>query len=193
MINTTPKPQTAVPPRKSRPSWETTRDRARMLVAEYLRDWGLKNPDVIAAESRRIVEQAEDLFVEGALPGHGRADLCQAAIRLANEEVEAAIASMANSCPRIQGRGSRTNGSIVPRLDSVLLEFPDAIRHRDRPPARLLSILERTVTPIIPECTYREMRPQPRTRLWCVLRRGYWHRVGKRLRAIGSRKRESHR
>jgi len=146
------------------------KDLARYLVAEYLRDWGLLDPDIIADESRRIVEQAEAL----AMPDNGELserELCAAAIHIVMEEVEATIACMASSTSHAQ---STTSNSIVPRMARLLLEFPDAIRHRDRPPARLLQVLERSVAPIIPRCDLREMRPQPSTRLWCVLRGSYW-------------------
>ncbi|SFH85105.1 hypothetical protein [Planctomicrobium piriforme] len=159
--------------RESRSAVTTGKDLARYLVAEYLHDWGLRDPDIVAAESRRIVEQAEALTMTGAgeVSEH---ELCAAAIHITMEEVEASIARMAATSIRDQLAGSPTSNSIVPRMARVLLEFPDAIRHRDRPPARLLQVLERSVAPIIPRCHPREMRPQPSTRLWSVLRRSYW-------------------
>lgn len=167
------------------------RDRARYLVAEYLHDWGLRDPDVIASESRRIVEQAEGLTITLAGDDFER-ELRLTAIEIAVDEVEAAIARMATPKPG-ELSGVPTNNSIVPRLGEVLLEFPDAIRHRDRPAARLLNVLERSVSPIIPCSNHREMRPQPRTRLLKLLRKGYWHRFKRRLNTLARRTREGSR
>ncbi|WP_437205316.1 hypothetical protein [Planctomicrobium sp. SH664] len=156
-------------------------DVARYLVAEYLHDWGIRDAEITAAESRRIVEEAEHLTLDVAGDALQR-ELCETAIRLAMEEVEGAIARMAVSPSRTR-ISAPTNDSILPRMASVLLEFPDAIRHRDRPPAHLLAVLEQSVSPIVPFPNRREMRAQPRTRLWPMLRRGYWHRVLRRIQA----------
>jgi hypothetical protein len=167
-----------------------SRNLARYLVAEYLHDWGLRDPDVIASESRRIVDQAELLILENA--GESREQkLAAMAIELTMDEVEAAIARMATTSLTAAVDGVPTNNSIVPRMARVLLEFPEAIRHRDRPPARLLQVLERAVAPIIPYSNHREMRPTMRTRLWRVLRRGYWHQFKRRLNTWAHRVWES--
>lgn len=166
--------------RESRPRVASVHDLARYLVAEYLMDWGLRDPDVTAAESRRIVEEAARLTLDVEAVNLER-ELCETAIRLTMEEVEAAIAGMATSSSRNRLPGAPTSNSIVPRIASVFLEFPDAIRHRDRPPAQLLAVLERSISPIVPEAQPRAMRPQPSTRLCCVLRRGYWRCVSRRV------------
>jgi len=154
--------------------------KARYLVAEYLHDWGLRDPEVIAEESRRIVEQAAHQFAESARPD---ADLIAIAIELTQAEVESSIARMASSSSPSRNRIA-TNNSIVPRMGRVLLEFPTAIRHRDRPPARLLQMLEHSINPIIPQCSRCDMHPQPRTRLWKLLRKGYWYRVQRTLKSL---------
>jgi hypothetical protein len=179
------------PAREARSGITSSRDLARYLVAEYLHDWGLRDPDVIAVESRRIVEQAESLTIDVAGEDLER-ELCATAIRITMDEVEASIARMAATTGRSRITGAPTNNSIVPRMARVLLAFPDAIRHRDRPPARLLQMLERSVAPIIPCAHRREMRPQPRTRLWKILRAGYWHQLKRRFhgwtrRLLGAR------
>jgi hypothetical protein len=178
------------PGREPRSSVKTSRDLARYLVAEYLHDWGLRDPDVIAAESRRIVEQAELLMLENVGEAQDQ-KLAAIAIELTMDEVEAAIVRMATTSMAATLDGVPTNNSIVPRMARVLLEFPEAIRHRDRPPARLLQVLERSVAPIIPYSNHREMRPTMRTRLWRVLRRGYWHQFKRRLNAWTRRVLES--
>ncbi len=146
---------------------------ARYLVAEYLRDWGLRDPDVIAVESRRIVEQAEAV----TLKNYGNVSaryLCATAIHLTMEEVEEAIASMAASSSRDTTNVVALSNCVMPHVARLLLEFPDAIRHRDRPPARLLQVLEQSVTPIIPRPQRREMLAQPSTRLCSMFRGCFW-------------------
>jgi len=172
MIDTLP--MTPVPPREISPELEARLNLARYLVADYLHDWGLRDPEVVAQESRRIVEQAELQLAESP---RSDLDLNAIAIEITQAEVESSIARMAaTSRPHVRKR-SATNNSIVPRMGRVLLEFPDAIRHRDRPPARLLQVLETSVNPIVPCSNPCDMLPQPRTRLWKVLRKGYWYRV----------------
>jgi len=182
MIDTIP-PSPAIPveiPDTERPV-HASHQTARYLVAEYLHDWGLRDPEVIAAESRRIVEQAAHQFAESPHPG---ADLVAIAIEFTQAEVESSIARMASSSPAPVRHRVATNNSIVPRMGRVLLEFPDAIRHRDRPPARLLQVLENSVNPIVPHCNRCDMLPQPRTRLWKILRKGYWYRVQRTLKNV---------
>lgn len=178
MIDTAPLVKKSVS-REPRTIARSAQNRARYLVAEYLHDWGLRDPDIIAGESRRIVEQAERLLQEQAGDAPER-DLGAMAIRITMDEVEAAIARMAATSPAPAG-GVPTNNSILPRLAPVLLEFPEAIRHRDRSPARLLQVLERSLSPICPCSHHREMRAQPRTKLWRVLRKGYWRTCQRRL------------
>lgn len=182
MIDTIPIPKS--PLGESQPEFDTRLNQARCLVAEYLHDWGLRDPEVIALESRRIVEQA-DLQLGDA--GRNQAKLCALAVEITQAEVEASIARMAASSRPLARKRIATNNSIVPRMGRVLLEFPDAIRHRDRPPARLLQVLETSVNPIVP-CSKRcDMLPQPRTRLWKLLRKGYWFRVQRRLKKLTRR------
>ncbi len=162
--------------REPRASTTSGRDQARYLVAEYLHDWGLRDPDIIADESRRIVDHAETL-IRSVTPVSAEIldrDLATRSLEIAMEEVESSIAAMAASSIREPLLGIPTSNSIVPRMAGVLLEFPDAIRHRDRPPARLLQVLERSVAPIIPRSHHREMPAQPSTRLCSLFRGCYW-------------------
>ncbi|HWL08637.1 MAG TPA: hypothetical protein VNQ76_09540 [Planctomicrobium sp.] len=146
---------------------------ARYLVAEYLRDWGLRDPDVIAVESRRIVEQAE-VVTQQKYGTISLRHLCATAILLTMNEVEEAIAGMAASSSRSLTHEGKNNRSVVPHVARLLQEFPDAIRHRDRPPARLLQVLEQSVAPIIPHPQHREMLAQPSTRLCSLFRGCFW-------------------
>lgn len=182
MIDTVPVISPSLP--EARPEVDARVKQARYLVAEYLHDWGLRDPEVIAQESRRIVEEAELRIAESVRPD---LELSSVAIEMTQREVEASIARMAASSQAPVRQRKATNNSIVPRLGPVLLEFPDAIRHRDRPPSRLLQMLERSVNPIVPCSSPCEMRPQPRTRLLKLLRRAYWVRVRRLARKLTRR------
>jgi len=183
MIDTVPVIPSGMP-EFVRPEVDARLKQARYLVAEYLHDWGLRDPEVIAQESRRIVEQAELQLAESVKLG---LDLDAVAIEITQAEVEASIARMAASSGVPHRKRIATNNSIVPRMGRVLLEFPDAIRHRDRPPSRLLQMLEKSVNPIVPRSHRCDMLPQPRTRLWKLLRKGYWVCVQRFLKKLTRR------
>lgn len=163
---------------------------ARYLVAEYLHDWGLRDPEVIAAEARRIVERAEAQTL-AVPPDLLEQALCETAIRLTVEEVESAIGTLAASSGPCRLARRPTRGSIVPRMATLLVEFPEAIRHRERPPARLLALLEQSVAPIIPLPNQRDMRPQPRVRVIRIFRIGYWRCILRRLQWKAARLRRA--
>jgi hypothetical protein len=166
---------------------------ARCAVAEYLRDWGLRDPEVIAVESRRIVQEAQARLsnsssISRAAGGNHRADadslLGSTAILLAVEEVEDWIARL--NC---DGKGSfvprvASADSMVTRPTDLPSQFPDALLQRDHLPAQMLVLLQQSVSPVVPHPRPCEMRPQPRARLWKVLRRGYWRILQRRLKSF---------
>jgi hypothetical protein len=167
-------------------------DVARSVVAEYLHDWGLTDPEVIATESRRIVYQASagnpKSIAENPLfevnPDDLEQRLCESAIRLTISEVEASINRLephANSQQRIE---LPSEEFLMSRMASLLLDIPQEMDTRDRQPRRLLVKLEECLAPVVPHVQQREMQPQPRTKLWKILRKGYWHQLLKNMRGL---------
>lgn len=149
-------------------------EQARCVVAEYLRDWGLRDPELVALETRRIVRRADNHLARDGGEPTAQA-LSETAIRLTIEEIETWISQMASQSRRRNNGHPNGHGS----MGESAFHSPDLTHHRNRLPARLLFILEQSVSPVVPSTRRREMRPQPRTRLWKVLRRGYWRQLWK--------------
>lgn len=156
-------------------------DQARCVVAEYLRDWGLRDPELVALESRRIVNRAASYLSRTSHQIRER-PLCETAVRLAVDEIEAWIAQLASGV-----RGSCLDAKVTTRLPhEVAVHSPDLLRHRNRLPARMLLVLEQSVSPVIPSTRPQQMQPQPRTRLWKILRKGYWRPTRRSAAAMWS-------
>jgi hypothetical protein len=147
-------------------------DVARSVVADYLYDWGLTDPEVIATESRRIVYKAagevSSSSIDVNLP-HFEQQMCEMSIRMTILEVEQSISKF-----------EQRDSNAALNSDS-LLDIPADMDHRDRGPARLLVKLEETVAPVVPLPVHRDMLPQPKTRLLKMFRPAYWQVVLKKL------------
>ncbi|WP_437185601.1 hypothetical protein SH668x_002712 [Planctomicrobium sp. SH668] len=153
--------------------------RARCLVAEYLRDWGMRDPDVVAAESLRIVNEAEGRLHDLHAP---ITQFAMIAIEMAQVEVESCISKYTSSPHSAPKSRSATRDSIVPQLSNLLLKYPEAIcpnvsQHSEQ----MQTVVENSINPIIPRVNHRAMRPQPRTRLFKIFRKGYWVHVHRRV------------
>jgi hypothetical protein len=147
---------------------------ARCVVSEYLHDWGLHDPVLLAAESKRIVEQAVAILSASGT-AFTEQELCAKAVRLTVDEIEAWIRALASNSKRSPDNAYTFQGPI----DST-----DLARHRNRLPAKMLLALEQSVSPVVPTTSWRDMRAQPRTRLWRVLRKGYWRKAQRRLQTV---------
>lgn len=171
--------------RRSRPSPQAT---AKRLVADYLRDWGLRDPELVAAEAKRIVEATlDEMPLYDDTTEAERDAFCQAAIRRTVAEIESWSATIARGItPRAAGRFAM-GGTLSPGLSELLDAFPEAIVRRDHPTARALADLERAILPVVPKPNVREMGAVPRTRAVRYLRPGFWKAVARNL---GMRRRE---
>ncbi len=130
--------------------------RSRAAVAEYLRDLGLGDPDVIAQESLRIVDQA--LFETTSSEEINPAALCERAIRLTVRQLEKLLRLVA----RQSGSGEEPErlGSVVAaRLPVLLDQFPEAIG-KDKLPEELASSLQDRLSPVVPPAKPRSMGRQ---------------------------------
>lgn len=136
---------------------------AKWVVAEYLRDVGLRDPELIARESQRIVEKARRERIEPALPSP---TLAEVAIRctvsqldewllaLAAESQQELLAESARG-----GRGARVGGVAGARLRDLLSRYPEAWK-RSQPSAEAVETSRRELVTVVPEPKPRRMRRQ---------------------------------
>lgn len=130
--------------------------KAKCAVAEYLRDLGLRDPDVVAQACQRIVSQAQR-----DLPANRLLDetaLCEAAIRLTVKQLERwclALAAQSGCTDEPERFGS----VIAARLPALLERFPQAL-NQNRLPAELVGSLHAGLTPVVPSPRLHHMRQQ---------------------------------
>ena len=152
---------------------------AGRLVADYLRDWGLRDPELLAAESRRLIELTESDFDSADLdrPNESLCQrFCQAAIDRTITQVASWTASIAME-PPCQATDAQAASRIVARLPDMLDEFPEAVVRQEGFPARAASLLKRSVQPVVPTPIVRPMALAPRTRTVRFLRPLYWRQT----------------
>lgn len=161
-----------------RPMRHSPQATAKRLVADYLRDWGLRDPELVAAESKRIVEATLGEFpLYDDMTDAERDTFCQAAIRRTVAEIESWSATIARGItPRAAGRFA-LGGTLSPGLSELLDAFPEAVVRRDHPTARALADLEQAILPVVPRPNVREMGVALRTRPVRIFRAGYWRAV----------------
>ena len=165
-----------------RPSRRSPRSVAMRLVADYLRDWGLRDPELVAAETRRLIEQAEaesefaDISLE-ALDGANDA-ICrrfyETAIRITVAQVEAWVTGLAAAPTLVDRADGHDRCAVVPRLPELLSEYPEAIMGRPAPREGAIVDLGRAVQAVVPPALHRRMRGAPPVRNVWVFRGETW-------------------
>jgi hypothetical protein len=154
----------------------TPRDAARCTVGEYLRDWGLRDPDVIAARSHEIVEQAEK-FLEVA--PESTLTLTESSLGIAVDLIAAALVVR----PDANNTGSLVpQACVVAEVSHILDEYPclarGSVGDLDHEAA---SVLATAAAPIVPQAKRSEMPAQPGTRVWPLVSPAYYQGLVKRL------------
>lgn len=128
---------------------------ARAAVAEYLRDLGLRDPDVIAAESLAIVDRA---LTEASTTSTTDTSLCERSIRLTVRRLEdllSAVAGQDDDSPDTVRLGS----AIAARLPTLLAQYPEAIGSQEHLDAVSRALTDR-ITPVVPKPKPRRMGRQ---------------------------------
>jgi len=154
----------------------TPRDAARCIVGEYLRDWGLRDPDVIAGRSREIVEQAER-YLEVA--PESLLTLSEASLSIAVDLISAAVVVKPEA-------GDTTSlvpqASVVAEVSHLLDDYPQiAQTSSDKMDEEAAEILAHIARPIVPQSKRSEMPAQPGTRVWRVVSPAYYQGLVKRI------------
>jgi hypothetical protein len=153
----------------------TPRDAARCIVGEYLRDWGLRDPDVIAARSREIVEQAETFL---SVAPESALTLSEAALGIAVDLITAAIVVK----PEPGDSGSLVpQASVVSGVCQILDEYPSLVRGAGEIDLEAAGALATAAAPIVPQSKRSEMPAQPGTRVFRLVSPAYYQGLVKRL------------
>src|SRR6266478_1140213 len=138
---------------------------AKWSVAEYLRDLGLCDPELIARESGEIVDRAqrERRFERKEKP------LTEIAIHLTVKQLDRWLLKLATDSPDGE-QCQRPAGVLGSRLPDLLNRFPHAWKETSQP-AEVVKSLQRNVTPVVPEPKPGQMHPQAMALLPSSLRR----------------------
>jgi hypothetical protein len=135
---------------------------AKSAVAEYLRDLGLRDPDIIAAESQQIVAQASG-------KAGASKSLAETAIQLTVKRLEHYLTVLAGQSGS-PGEGWRMNCAIAARLPLLLSDFPLTFTGKNLP-EEAITRLRTGVAPVVPSTRPRRMGRQRLTLLPMSVRR----------------------
>ncbi|QDV29625.1 hypothetical protein Spb1_15380 [Planctopirus ephydatiae] len=182
---------------------------ARCHVADYLRDAGIRHPDLLSSLSKRFVEEAEQLLedtqpagMDGEHHPYSAAELCEAALRLALRELESTVElfpgakDFSGKMTVIPG-GSNGGTAELQEAPAELAEGVEASsktlgnsnssRYLDRrlqgavPHLAQISMVRIRPSDVAPESQKIAMRAQLRPKLLRVFRKGYWRGAWKNL------------
>jgi len=142
------------------PADERTADlataKAKSAVAEYLRDLGFRDPDVVAKETQRIVSQAQRELPSTA--AEDEALLCETAVRLTVKQLERWLLTLATQSGSSE-EPVRLGSVVAARLPMLLDQFPQTLT-QDRLSDGLVNSFQGNLTPVVPPPRLRRMRRQ---------------------------------
>jgi len=147
----------------------TPRDAARCIVGEYLRDWGLRDPDAIAAQSREIVDQA--MMMIGEKPAES-VSLAETALGIAVDRIAAAVVVKPETAT---AGGLIPQACVVAEVSHILDEFPHLATDG------AAGAMANASSPIVPQLKRSEMPAQPGTRLLRLLSPAYYQSIVRRM------------
>lgn len=130
--------------------------KAKCAVAEYLRDLGLRDPELVAKESQRIVGNAQRQL--SLADANNESQLCERAVRLTVKQLELWLEVLAAQSGR-PDHSQRLGSVIAARLPALLDRFPYAL-NGDELPAELVESLKTGVNPVVPTPRPGRMRRQ---------------------------------
>lgn len=155
------------PSRADDPRHQTAIATARALVADYLRDVGLRDPDLVAQESKRVVAQA----IERMPPGEDISEqtLSTSAIRLTVKRLEGLLSALA--IDDSSTAEAFVEGRIVgARLPGLLSRYSLAVKQK-LTAAEAVSACRGGAVPVVPKAKPKPMRQQTLALIPAMLRR----------------------
>lgn len=132
---------------------------ARCAVADYLRDLGLRDPDRVALESQRLVDQARhDCLAQREF---GDQALAETAIALTVQQLQQLLNSIAaqNQVADVEAAQIDRTNVVAARLPNLLGRYPQALDPQGLPEEVVLS-MQSDFIPIVPVARSRRMRRQ---------------------------------
>jgi hypothetical protein len=145
-------------------------------IVLYFRAVGLGEVAEPSDFAAGIVEKAKAKAVNGSAE-----ELQSLAIDAAIDAVDQWVNRVIVACG-FEPDDSEARGHVLWHLPAVLKEHAAAIRWGDAPTPELCALIEASVTPMLPDPSPGEMRPQAFGDVPPPLRAGFWRRVWRRLR-----------
>lgn len=132
--------------------------RAERLVAEYLRVWGLRDPQTIATLSRHWVRS---VHASGSVPAGGSlTELYRTVIRRARGDIEQRLDRLAGALTTNSREARGCRGLLAIELQSVVDQFPTALLEESSLPAPLHEQLASAALSVVPACCPTQMPTQ---------------------------------
>lgn len=155
--------------------------RAQRVLAEYLRQWGLREPTTIAVHCRRWVRQAVESV--GAEAASRPSLVYRTAIERAISDIDKWLDHLAMLACDTPDEASRRRGLLALEMQALVDRYPHAILRYHALPVALIEHLRRVTRVPVPEQRPRRMRPQPLARsalglVWRRWRRSLRHALG---------------
>lgn len=146
--------------------------RAQRVLAEYLRQWGLRDPAVIAAHCRRWVQQAAERIAAGS---ERAAALDRLAIELAIAEIDGWLDHLSKLASTHAGDAHARRGLLAVEMQMLADRYSGVLLSRDGLPSSLMQHLRHAARPIVPPVHRVPMRPQPMGELpWLLSPQRWW-------------------
>jgi hypothetical protein len=159
--------------------------RAERLVAEYLRMWGLRDPQTVATLSRRWVRSAG---ADSAIASGSLTELYRAIMRRAIGEMQKWLDRLTGEvCSGSHETRSR-RGLLAIELQAIVDQYPAALLGDGSLPGPLLARLASAALPVVPVCHPTHM---PTQSLEAVSSSAYFSRWNQAWTCLGHRLRRT--
>ncbi len=153
-----------------------TKARAQRLVAEYLRMWGLRDPQAIADRSRIWVDQCDD-SPSGGPDEPSLAEVYRTVMQRATNDMDRWLDHLALAAGIDAEDSASRRGLLAMEVQSLIDENPAALLEQEAPPARLLAQLQDAAHPVVPKKSPAHMPTQSLGELPDVARLDWWRRA----------------
>jgi len=146
--------------------------RAERVLAEYLRQWGLRDPTTIATHCRRWVREAVERV--GSQPGGQPVAICRAAVEAAISEIDEWLDHL-SALAAVNGDDARARrGLLAIEVQTMIDKYPEALLNYDALPAPLMKHIRRASHSAVPAIHATRMRAQPLGQLASPLTWRWW-------------------